>query len=188
MFYESRLLVDLDSRSLRFVHFNILKNSLVYSIALSSPRVLVLKAGAKVRLVFHSPNFSSFFFKLFFREPFQTLLSTISFKPFLVLALSLESGCKDKAIKYSHPNFSNVIFEVFYKILPDKELQRLIFTVYTRVKVKKEKKHTLSWKKFNPNTILATNKPAKEYTEKMNYSTPNSLHLSDTKIQRHHDN
>ena len=62
--------VDSDSRSLRCVHLNILKNSLslVFSRSLSSLPFPLSKAAAKVRLVFHSPNFSSFFFKLFFRN------------------------------------------------------------------------------------------------------------------------
>ena len=65
--------VDSDSRSLRFVHLNILKNSLplVFSRSRSSLPSPLSKAAAKVRLVFHSPNFSSFFFKLFFKKKHQ---------------------------------------------------------------------------------------------------------------------
>ena len=66
--------MNLDSRRSRFtlatfVHLNILKNSLslVFSRSRSSLPSPLSKAAAKVRLVFHSPNFSSFFFKLFSR-------------------------------------------------------------------------------------------------------------------------
>ena len=58
--------VDSDSRSLRFVHLNILKNSLSLVFSRSSLPSPLSKAAAKVRLVFHSPNFSSFFFQTFF--------------------------------------------------------------------------------------------------------------------------
>ena len=63
--------VDFDSRSLRFVHFNILKNSSFQFLSplLPIPQAFVLKAAAKVRLVFHSPNFFKLFFKLFFSPP-----------------------------------------------------------------------------------------------------------------------
>ena len=59
--------VDSDSRSLRFVHLNILKNSLslVFSRSRSSLPSPLSKAAAKVRIVFHSPNFSSFFSNFF---------------------------------------------------------------------------------------------------------------------------
>ena len=125
MFYESRLLVDYDSRSLRFVHFNILKNSsfLFLSPLLPIPQAFVLKAAAKVRLVFHSPNFSSFFFKLFFPSPRLTSFPR---------ALSLESGCKDKAMIPPFPNFFTIIFHLFFKpptnTVTGKTLGRKIFT------------------------------------------------------------
>ena len=100
--------VDSDSRSLRFVHLNILKNSLslVFSRSRSSLPSPLSKAAAKVRLVFHSPNFSSFFFKLFFPAPRLTSFPR---------ALSLESGCKDKAMIHHFPNFFTVFFHLFFK-------------------------------------------------------------------------
>ena len=100
--------VDSDSRSLRFVHLNILKNSLplVFSRSRSSLPSPLSKAAAKVRLVFHSPNFSSFFFKLFFPAPRLTSFPR---------ALSLESGCKDKAMIHPFPNFFTVFFHLFFK-------------------------------------------------------------------------
>lgn len=112
MFYESRLLVDSDSRSLRFVHFNILKNSCLSS-RFPVPSCPRPESGCKGKACFSFSKFFKLFFQTFFREPFQTLLATISFKPFLVLALSLESGCKDKAIKSFLPNFYPVIFYFF---------------------------------------------------------------------------
>ena len=106
--YESRLASISDSRSLRFVHLNILKNSLslVFSRSRSSLPSPLSKAAAKVRLVFHSPNFSSFFFKLFFPAPRLTSFPR---------ALSLESGCKDKAMIHPFPNFFTVFFHLFFK-------------------------------------------------------------------------
>ena len=112
MFYESRLLVDSDSRSLRFVHFNILKNSCLSS-RFPVPSCPRPESGCKGKACFSFSKFFKLFFQTFFREPFQTLLTTTSFKPFLVLALSLESGCKDKAIKSFLPNFYPVIFYFF---------------------------------------------------------------------------
>lgn len=87
-----------DSRSL-LVHLNILKNS-------SSIVALFLKAGAKVRLFFHPPNFFKFFLIFFF-----SLSSPPASPP--SLALSLESGCKDKANLSPFPNFFTVIFHLF---------------------------------------------------------------------------
>ena len=99
--------VDSDSRSLRFVHLNILKNSLslVFSRSRSSLPSPLSKAAAKVRLVFHSPNFSSFFFKLFFPAPRLTSFPR---------ALSLESGCKDKAFLSFPPNLFRSFFKLFF--------------------------------------------------------------------------
>ena len=89
----------------------------------SFPRALLLKAAAKVRLVFHSPNFSSFFFKLFFPSPRLTSFPR---------ALSLESGCKDKAMIPPFPNFFTVFFHLFFKppanTVTGKTLGRKIFT------------------------------------------------------------
>ena len=65
--------LNLDYRRFRFTlatfcSFQYLKELFLFILSLpSSPRALLLKAAAKVRLVFHSPNFSSFFFKLFSR-------------------------------------------------------------------------------------------------------------------------
>ena len=64
MFYESRLLVDSDSRSLRFVHFNILKNSFCL-VKLSL--IFEAKADAKINrfsvyFQIFSQVFSNFFF------------------------------------------------------------------------------------------------------------------------------
>ena len=100
--------VDSDSRSLRCVHLNILKNSLslVFSRSRSSLPSPLSKAAAKVRLVFHSPNFSSFFFQTFFPAPRLTSFPR---------ALSLESGCKDKAMIHHFPNFFTVFFHLFFQ-------------------------------------------------------------------------
>ena len=90
--------VDSDSRSLRCVHLNILKNSLslVFSRSRSSLPSPLSKAAAKVRLVFHS----------FFPAPRLTSFPR---------ALSLESGCKDKAMIHHFPNFFTVFFHLFFQ-------------------------------------------------------------------------
>ncbi|WP_208843912.1 hypothetical protein, partial [Butyricimonas faecihominis] len=65
-----------------------------------------MKAAAKVRLVFHSPNFFQAFFQTFFLAPRLTSFPR---------ALSLESGCKDKAMIPPFPNFFTIIFHLFFK-------------------------------------------------------------------------
>lgn len=71
----------------------------------SPPRIPRSKAAAKVRILFHPPNFFKFFFKLFFPDPLVL--------PPSPRALSLESGCKDKANLSPFPNFLPVIFPFF---------------------------------------------------------------------------
>ena len=118
MFHESRLSSFFDSRSLR-CSFNILKNS--YSIVsqsppLSCPPAFIVKAAAKVMLIFQPPNFFKLFSKLFSAVS-KTSRPSISFKLLPSPALSLESGCKDKRRNSLFPNFFNNIFKVFYNRL-----------------------------------------------------------------------
>ena len=104
----------IDSRSLR-CSFQYLKE-LFFIFLLPSIQPLVppsLKAGAKVKLIFQPPNFYQVFLKLFFSRFPETYLSSISFKLLSSLALSLESGCKDKAIDFHFPNISRTFFDFF---------------------------------------------------------------------------
>ena len=122
--------MNLDFRRFRFTlatfcSFQYLKE-LFFSIFISpspDPQTFVLKAAAKVRLVFHSPNFFKLFFKLFFLAPRLTSFPR---------ALSLESGCKDKAMIPPFPNFFTVFFHLFFKpptnTVTGKTLGRKIFT------------------------------------------------------------
>ena len=91
--------VDSDSRSLRCVHLNILKNSLslVFSRSRSSLPSPLSKAAAKVRLVFHSPNFSSFFFKLFFSEASGVEILHAVAPDFAVAGITFENSYADRA-------------------------------------------------------------------------------------------
>ena len=95
-------LVDLDSRSLRFVHFNILKNSFFHLVAPVIPSCPPLESGCKGKACF---SFSKFF-QAFFLAPRLTSFPR---------ALSLESGCKDKAMIPPFPNFFTIIFHLFFK-------------------------------------------------------------------------
>ena len=99
-------LVDLDSRSLRFVHFNILKNSFFHLVAPVIPSCHRLESGCKGKACFSFSKLFKLFFQTFFLAPRLT-----SFP----LALSLESGCKDKVMIPPFPNFFTIIFHLFFK-------------------------------------------------------------------------
>ena len=98
---------NLDSRRFRFTLATFCSSQYLKELFISCFLSIfppLSKAAAKVRIVFHSPNFSSFFFKLFFQSPRLT---------FFPRALSLESGCKDKAMIPPFPNFFTIIFHLF---------------------------------------------------------------------------
>ena len=99
-------LVDLDSRSLRFVHFNILKNSFFHLVAPVIPSCHRLESGCKGKACFSFSKLFKLFFQTFFPSPRLTSFPR---------ALSLESGCKDKAMIPPFPNFFTIIFHLFFK-------------------------------------------------------------------------
>ena len=96
--------VDSDSRSLRFVHLNILKNSFFHLVAPVIPSCPPLESGCKGKACFSFSKFFKLFFQTFFQSPRLT---------FFPRALSLESGCKDKAMIPPFPNFFTIIFHLF---------------------------------------------------------------------------
>ena len=96
--------VDSDSRSLRFVHLNILKNSFFHLVAPVIPSCPPLESGCKGKACFSFSKFFKLFFQTFFQSPRLT---------FFTRALSLESGCKDKAMIPPFPNFFTIIFHLF---------------------------------------------------------------------------
>ncbi len=67
VFHESRLRVDSDSRSLRFVHFNILKNSCLSS-RFPVPSCPRPESGCKGKACFSFSKFFKLFFQTFFFE------------------------------------------------------------------------------------------------------------------------
>ena len=116
MFHESRHLVG--SIHARYVvHFNILKNS--SSIVSYRPSILPSglhrESGCKGNAYFSTSKFFQAFFKTFFSAVSKTSRSSISFKLLASPALSLESGCKDKAMIPPFPNFFTIIFHLFFK-------------------------------------------------------------------------
>ena len=116
----------IDSRSLR-CSFQYLKelSSLVYLLPLyPAPRAFIVESGCKGKAYFSTSKFYQVFFQTFFRWSPETYLSSISFKLLLSLALSLESGCKDKAIDSPFPNIFDIIFKVFYKRLDYNALKK----------------------------------------------------------------
>ena len=123
--YESRHHVG--SIHARYVvHFNILKNSsFIFLLPLCpASRAFIVESGCKGKAYFSTSKFLSSFFQTFFRGSPETYLYSMSFKLFLLPALSLESGCKDKAIDYPFPNIFKVIFKVFYKQLDYNALKK----------------------------------------------------------------
>ena len=96
--------VDSDSRSLRFVHLNILKNSFFHLVAPVIPSCPPLESGCKGKACFSFSKLFKLFFQTFFQSPRLT---------FFPRALSLESGCKDKAMIPPFPNFFTIIFHLF---------------------------------------------------------------------------
>ena len=96
--------VDSDSRSLRCVHLNILKNSFFHLVAPVIPSCPPLESGCKGKACFSFSKFFKLFFQTFFQSPRLT---------FFPRALSLESGCKDKAMIPPFPNFFTIIFHLF---------------------------------------------------------------------------
>ena len=96
--------VDSDSRSLRFVHLNILKNSFFHLVAPVIPSCPPLESGCKGKACFSFSKFFKLFFQTFFQSPRLTSFPR---------ALSLESGCKDKAMIPPFPNFFTIIFHLF---------------------------------------------------------------------------
>ena len=100
--------VDFDSRSLRFVHFNILKNSFFHLVAPVIPSCPPLESGCEGKACFSFSKLFKLFFQTFFPSPRLTSFPR---------ALSLESGCKDKRRNSLFPNFFNNIFKVFYNRL-----------------------------------------------------------------------
>ena len=123
--YESRHHVG--SIHARYVvHFNILKNaSFIFLLPLCpAPRAFIGESGCKGKAYFSTSKFYQVFFQTFFWGSPETCLYSISFKLFFQLALSLESGCKDKAIDSPFPNIFKVIFKVFYKPLDNNTLKK----------------------------------------------------------------
>ena len=98
--------VDSDSRSLRFVHLNILKNSFFHLVAPVIPSCPPLESGCKGKACFSFSKLFKLFFQTFFPSPRLTSFPR---------ALSLESGCKDKAMIPPFPNFFTIIFHLFFK-------------------------------------------------------------------------
>ena len=98
--------VDSDSRSLRFVHLNILKNSFFHLVAPVIPSCPPLESGCKGKACFSFSKLFKLFFQTFFPVPRLTSFPR---------ALSLESGCKDKAMIHHFPNFFTVFFHLFFQ-------------------------------------------------------------------------
>ena len=113
---------DSDSRSLRFVHLNILKNSsFIFSRSRSSLPSPPLESGCKGKACFSFSKLFKLFFQTFFPSPRLTSFPR---------ALSLESGCKDKAMIPPFPNFFTIIFHLF-SINPRNYMNRK--TLQTRI-------------------------------------------------------
>ena len=115
--------VDFDSRSLRFVHFNILKNSFFHLVAPVIPSCHRLESGCKGKACFSFSKLFKLFFQTFFPSPRLTSFPR---------AISLKSGCKDKAMIPPFPNFFTIIFHLFFNpptnTVTGKTLGRKIFT------------------------------------------------------------
>ena len=105
--YESRLASISDSRSLRFVHLNILKNSsFIFSRSRSSLPAPPLESGCKGKACFSISKFFQAFFQTFFPAPRFNLFP---------LAPSLsKAGAK---IRQSFP-FFQIFSRLFFKFFP----------------------------------------------------------------------
>ncbi len=122
--------LNLDYRRFRFTlatfcSFQYLKE-LFFSIFISpSPDPLSLRSesGCKGKACFSFSKLFKLFFQTFFPAPRLTSFPR---------ALSLESGCKDKAMIPPFPNFFTIIFHLFFKpptnTVTGKTLGRKIFT------------------------------------------------------------
>ena len=114
-FYSGRVMcfMTLDYRRFRFTlatfcSFQYLKE-LFFSIFISpSPDPLSLRSesGCKGKACFSFSKLFKLFFQTFFPSPRLTSFPR---------ALSLESGCKDKAMIPPFPNFFTIIFHLFFK-------------------------------------------------------------------------
>ena len=114
-FYSGRVMcfMNLDYRRFRFTlatfcSFQYLKE-LFFSIFISpSPDPLSLRSesGCKGKACFSFSKLFKLFFQTFFPSPRLTSFPR---------ALSLESGCKDKAMIPPFPNFFTIIFHLFFK-------------------------------------------------------------------------
>ena len=131
-FYSGRVMcfMNLDYRRFRFTlatfcSFQYLKE-LFFSIFISpspDPPSLRSESGCKGKACFSFSKLFKLFFQTFFPAPRLTSFPR---------ALSLESGCKDKAMIPPFPNFFTIIFHLFFKpptnTVTGKTLGRKIFT------------------------------------------------------------
>ena len=114
-FYSGRVMcfMNLDYRRFRFTlatfcSFQYLKE-LFFSIFISpspDPPSLRSESGCKGKACFSFSKLFKLFFQTFFLAPRLTSFPR---------ALSLESGCKDKAMIPPFPNFFTIIFHLFFK-------------------------------------------------------------------------